>query len=83
MYGYLHPADAPLFDRENLKRKVLIVYLFVCTRKVTFQFQQQTGQGVGVALDLFEFAVVDIQYLAEVRQQDFPFKKISVIVLLE
>ena len=66
MYRHLDLADATLLDIHHLESIVLIIYLLVHAWEITLDFQEQTCQGISIALNLLELFVIYIQNLAEV-----------------
>ena len=64
MHRHLNLADAALLDVHHLKSIVLIIYLLVHAWEIALDFQEQTSQGISIALNLLELFVIYIQNLA-------------------
>lgn len=64
--NYLHFGYPTALDFKDFELIVLVVELLVNDRKITFQFEQQSGQRVGIALYFLEFYVAYFENLAEI-----------------
>ena len=62
----LYFCYTPFVHLHHLEGKVLVVNFLMKLRKFAFDFQQQSGQCVGIAFYLIEHLVIQTQYLIEI-----------------
>ena len=78
--NYLHFGYPTALDFKDFELIVLVVELLVNDREIAFQFEQQSGQRVGIALYFLEFFVAYFENLAEIGEQRLALKHVCVLV---
>ena len=79
MYDDLDARDTPFLYSKDFESETLVCDFLPHFQEVALQFQEQSGERVGIALHLVEL-VVDIKDLAEIRQRSLSLKDIGVVV---